>query len=88
MDARYKDLVLPPEVRRIFTVQTLKRLADGFEAFDGGIPEPSALAKLSEDDLAILKRIVVVRVTDTLYDAVVADDPLGHGEAEVPDWMK
>ena len=87
MEARYRDLVLPSEVRRIFTVQTLQRLGDSFGAFDDGVPEQRAVAELSEDDLAILKRVVVVRVAGTLYDAVVADDPLGHDEAEVPDWM-
>ena len=63
MEARYKDVILPPNTRRMFTIQSLQRLSSNFEFLDEGMPDEAAFkAKaLPEDDLAILRRVLIVR---------------------------
>ncbi|CAJ1382768.1 unnamed protein product, partial [Effrenium voratum] len=86
MDARYKDVMLPPNTRRMFTIQSLQRLSSSFEFLDCGMPDSDDFQskELGEDDLAILRRALIVRAQDTLFvpragDA--EDDELDDEEA-------
>ena len=66
LDARNKDLILPPRVRRILTCQELDRIDPILKGLNSP-PTEEQLSELGEDKKALLRCMLVVHVKHNLW---------------------
>ena len=82
LDARNKDVVLPPKVRRILTCQELDRVEPCLKDLKSP-PEQEQLDNLGEDQKAkaILRRMLVVHIEEAIYSSFI-EQPEGDDEED------